>query len=137
MWAPEPPTNQPTIPLMKTLFTLIAALVFGAGIASADPVNKNCPVSGKAGDATVVVKYAKKIGFCCDKCKGKFEKDPAAFAEKIAAYKSDSKKCLVGGEDADESKTVEYKADVIACCAKCETKIKAEPDAFIAKALKK
>ena len=57
---------------MKTLFTLIAALVFGAGIASADPVNKNCPVSGKEGDATVVVKYAKKIGFCCDKCKGKF-----------------------------------------------------------------
>ena len=129
----EPPTNH----LMKTLFTLVAAFFLGAGFASADPVNKLCPVSGKAGDPAVIVKYAKKIGFCCDKCKGKFEKDPASFAEKIAEYKTDSKKCLVSGEDADAEKTLEYKAEISACCDKCEAKIKAEPDKFIAKALKK
>lgn len=122
---------------MKTLFTFAAALVLGAGVASADPVNKLCPVSGKAGDPAVIVKYTKKIGFCCDKCKAKFEKDPAAMAEKIAAYKADSKKCIVSGEDADAEKTLEYKAEITACCDKCEAKIKAEPDKFIAKALKK
>ena len=125
---------------MKSLFTLIAALFLGAGVASADPakpVNKLCPVSGKDGDPAVIVKYAKKIGFCCDKCKGKFEKDPAAFAEKIAEYKADSNKCLVSGEDADAEKSLEYKAHISACCGNCEAKIKAEPDKFIAKALKK
>jgi len=122
---------------MKTLFTLVAALFLGAGVASADPVNKLCPVSGKAGDPAVIVKYSKKIGFCCEKCKGKFEKDPASFAEKIASYKADSKKCLISGEDADAEQSVEYKAEISACCDKCEAKIKAEPDKFIAKALKK
>ncbi len=122
---------------MKTLFTLAAALFFGAGVAAADPVNKLCPVSGKAGDPAVIYKYTKKLGFCCDKCKSKFEKDPAAFAEKIAKYKTDSKKCIVSDEDADAEKTLEYKAEVTACCGNCEAKIKAEPDKYIAKALKK
>jgi hypothetical protein len=122
---------------MKILFTLVAALFLSAGVASADPVNKLCPVSGKDGDPALIVKYAKKIGFCCDKCKAKFEKDPASFAEKIAAYKTDGKKCIISDKDADAEQTVEYKADVSACCEKCEAKIKAEPDKFIAKALKK
>jgi hypothetical protein len=122
---------------MKSLFTLVAALFLGAGIASADPVNKLCPVSGKAGDPAVLVKYTKKIGFCCDKCKAKFEKDPASFGEKIAEFKADSKKCLVSGKDADADQSLEYKAEISACCTKCEAKIKAEPDKFIAKALKK
>ena len=122
---------------MKTLFTMVAALFVGAGVVSADPVNKLCPASGKAGDPAVIIKYSKKIGFCCDKCKAKFEKDPASFGDKIADYKTDSKKCIVSGKDVDTAQTLEYKAEISACCTKCEAKIKAEPDKFIAKALKK
>jgi hypothetical protein len=122
---------------MKALFTIVAALFLGAGLASADPVNKLCPASGKAGDPAVIIKYSKTIGFCCDKCKAKFEKDPASFGDKIAAYKSDSKKCIISDKDIDATKNLEYKAEISACCDKCEAKIKAEPDKFIAKALKK
>jgi hypothetical protein len=122
---------------MKTLLTLIAAVSVFAGAAFADPVNKLCPVSGKAGDPEVTYAYNKKVSFCCDKCKAKFDKDPASFGEKIAAYKADSGKCILSGKDIDKAQTSDYKAAVTTCCEKCKAKVEAEPDKFIAKALKK
>lgn len=49
-------------------------------------VNTKCPVSDHAIEAgfTAVVD-GKTVGFCCDKCLAKFNKDPKAFAGKIVA----------------------------------------------------
>ncbi len=48
------------------------------------PVNDACPVSGAAIDAGVTVLFeGRRVAFCCEKCKAKFEKDPKAFAGKL------------------------------------------------------
>ena len=49
-------------------------------------VNAKCPVSDhpiEAGFTAVV--DGKTVGFCCDKCLAKFNKDPKAYAAKITA----------------------------------------------------
>lgn len=68
---------------MKVLLT-IAALAFAVSASAADPVNKECPVAGKPIKAGVTTKHeGKEVGFCCNNCKGKFEKEPAKYADKI------------------------------------------------------
>ena len=68
---------------MKILLT-IAALAFTVSASAADPVNKECPVSGKPVKAGVTAKHdGKTVGLCCNNCKGKFEKDPAKYAGNI------------------------------------------------------
>lgn len=75
--------------MKKTLMSLalvvaVAFSVFAA--ATADPVNKQCPIAKKAlkaGAPTSDVKKGDKeytVGFCCNNCKGKWdgEKDPLA-----------------------------------------------------------
>ena len=54
--------------------------------AAVSTVNTKCPVSDHAIEAgfTAVVD-GKTVGFCCDKCLGKFNKDPKKFADKIVA----------------------------------------------------
>src|SRR5262245_19837628 len=53
------------------------------------PINATCPVTGeKVADDQVVEHDGLRIAFCCAKCKAKFTKEPAAFAEKIAEYKA-------------------------------------------------
>jgi YHS domain-containing protein len=49
-------------------------------------VNTKCPVSDHAIEVgfTAVVD-GKTVGFCCDKCLGKFNKDPKKFTDKIVA----------------------------------------------------
>jgi len=62
-----------------------------AGDKTADktPINKNCPVSNKAVDDTKFSIFeGRKIGFCCDKCKTKFESDGAVFRSKIKGFKA-------------------------------------------------
>ena len=41
----------------------------------AGPVNKMCPVGGEPADNTVTTSFhGEKVAFCCNKCKGSFEK---------------------------------------------------------------
>jgi YHS domain-containing protein len=93
--------------------------------------NKDCVVSGKAN--TREVAYSKTVGFCCDKCKAKFDADPKAFADKVAEYKADSGKCLMNGKPADKAQSSEFKATIGVCCDKCKTKVEADPDKYVAK----
>jgi YHS domain-containing protein len=49
-------------------------------------VNSKCPVSDhdvETGFTAVV--DGKTVGFCCDKCMAKFNKDPKKYADKIVA----------------------------------------------------
>lgn len=68
--------------LMKTLLTL--AFVALAGLASAAPVNKTCPVGSRPARTDVTSTYnGKEIAFCCNNCKKKFDADPAKYADKV------------------------------------------------------
>ena len=68
---------------MKLLMAAVA--VFGLMLAE-DAANKTCPVGNKPVDQAQTVPFkvgekTVKLGFCCGGCKGKYEKDPAAYAE--------------------------------------------------------
>lgn len=60
----------------------VAELVGGA--AAGKLANSKCPVSGKPADAAHTSRVdGKLIGFCCARCKAKFDADPAKFADKL------------------------------------------------------
>jgi YHS domain-containing protein len=122
---------------MKTLLSLITSLALGAGAFAADPVNAKCPLSGKDIDTAQTAEYKKEISFCCDKCKGKFDKDPDSFVAKIASYDAKSGKCILSGKDIDAAQKSTYTKTVAFCCDKCKGKFEKEPDKSIAKAVKK
>jgi YHS domain-containing protein len=115
---------------MKSILALIALFV-----SMSFSFGKDCPVTGKAAGAEKV-EYSKKIGFCCDKCKAKFDADPKAMVEKIAAYKTADNKCIVSGKAVDAAQSSEFKAEISVCCKKCKAKVSADPDTYIAKAVK-
>lgn len=51
-------------------------------------INSKCPVSNKDLDETKTSTFeGRKIGFCCDKCKGKFDANPESFRSKIKDFK--------------------------------------------------
>ena len=51
-------------------------------------INAKCPVSNKDLDETKVSTLeGRKVGFCCDKCKGKFDANPQSFKGKIKDFK--------------------------------------------------
>lgn len=110
---------------------LTLGVTFGlAGFAAA---NDKCPVSGKAVDGSTVSTYAKVVGFCCGNCKGKFDKDPDAHVEKVAAAPTThvNTACPVSGKDVDDSKTETHDGKVVAfCCGNCQKKFAADPDKF-------
>ena len=62
----------------------VGLLAVAARFAGDDPVNKECPVSGKPVDPAVTVSYeGKTVGFCCKGCVKKFNADPKSFAAKL------------------------------------------------------
>ena len=84
------------------VFALAAALVIALGVvavkvsaedkaASSQPatkpaiVNKKCPISGEDVDpkGKTVTYKGKTVGFCCDDCIEKFEKDPDKYAKDL------------------------------------------------------
>ncbi|MCW0219717.1 MAG: YHS domain-containing protein, partial [Prosthecobacter sp.] len=68
---------------MKTLFSILALSAI-ASFASAEAVNKSCPISGKpVTDGISSTHHGKEVGFCCEKCKAKFDADPAKFEKKV------------------------------------------------------
>ena len=121
---------------MRSLIKLAIALVgvvsisLGSAIA-ADAVNDKCPISGKAADGSKSVELVAK--FCCGKCVAKFEKDPTAYAAKVA--KAADGKCAFSGKDVDED--AESKIKIAVCCGKCKKKGAEDAKALFAKLQKK
>ena len=51
-------------------------------------INAKCPVSNKDLDETNVSTFeGRKVGFCCAKCKGKFDANPQSFKSKIKDFR--------------------------------------------------
>ena len=116
--------------LIKSAIALLGAVSITLGSAiAADAVNDKCPLTGKAVDGSKSVELVAK--FCCGKCVAKFEKDPTAYAAKVA--KAADGKCAFSGKDAEE----ESKISIAVCCGKCKKKGDADPKALFAKLQKK
>ncbi len=60
----------------------------GKQTADEKAINAKCPVSNKDLDESKISTFeGRKIGFCCDKCKGKFDAKPASFKSKLKDFK--------------------------------------------------
>ena len=116
----------------KIWFSLVAvvtmsfALVGVAEDKKAGPVNAKCPFSGKEINAEATLDI--KVGFCCNNCKGKFDKDPIACMTAKPVKALD--KCPLSGKDAgDASSTV----TVGFCCNNCKGKGEKDQVAILGK----
>ena len=57
-----------------------------------DPINDKCPVSNKPVDDSHTSYFeGRKVGFCCEKCKSKFDRDQSSFRSKINNFKPSKK----------------------------------------------
>ncbi|MEO1824680.1 MAG: hypothetical protein ABGZ31_03170 [Roseibacillus sp.] len=112
---------------MKIISLIICGLTLSLLPAFAGPVNKICPVKGKAADGSTAVEV--KVGFCCGRCVSKFEKDPAALLAKVA--KAADGKCPISGRDNDPDATATI--SVAVCCGGCKGKVAKDPKKFLAK----
>tara|TARA_R110002096_G_scaffold161998_2_gene329024 strand:+ start:3274 stop:4530 length:1257 start_codon:yes stop_codon:yes gene_type:complete len=56
------------------------------------PINDKCPVTDAEIDVAQFVEHeGRRVAFCCAKCKAKFEKDPAKYADKLPQKKGAQK----------------------------------------------
>ena len=89
-------------------------------MASSKKANPEKSVSFEKGD----------VYFCCDGCKGKFEKDPKAHAAKarhqmVATKQYKQSACPLSGGDVDPEKSVKINGVSVAfCCGNCLGKVK-------------
>lgn len=112
---------------MKIVSLIACALMMtlSQGFA-ADPVNKECPIKGKAVDGSKAADI--EVAFCCKKCKTAFDKDPIAGLVKYAKAKDG--KCPVSGKDVDTA--VASKVSVAVCCGGCKGKLTKDPKKHLA-----
>lgn len=120
---------------------LAVACVAGLAVNAADEAKKfsaKCLVAGKpdAKEDKFSEYKGGKVYFCCDNCKGKFDKDPAAFATKanaqlVSTGQAKQVKCPIAGTPCKEDKFTEVNGvKVHFCCDGCKGKVeKAEGDA--------
>ena len=124
--------------MKKHLFTGLLAVALIASIAvvgqtaekedkaeAKKPINDKCPLSGR--DVNPEKTSEVKISFCCNNCKGKFDKDPGAFIAKVKTLD----KCPLSGRDVSEKANTTIK--VAMCCGNCKGKFDKDPTKFIAK----
>jgi len=113
-----------------------AAFVSPVSAADVDLEKAKCPVSGQpvSEEASVDYKDA-KVYFCCNNCKGKFEKDSKPFEKKanaqlVATKQYVQKGCPISGQALnEETKTEVDGVEVCFCCFNCKGKVdQAEKD---------
>jgi len=118
---------------MKTKLSIVCAAalvaVIGLGVsfaADSKPINSVCPVKGKAANGSKTVSYT--VNFCCNNCKGKFDKQPTAFLGKVA--KAPKGKCPMSGKAAGDASTT---LTIAVCCGGCKGKFEKNPQAYLGK----
>lgn len=97
-------------------------------------IQVGCPFSGKPVDEKTLVKFqGTEFGFCCNKCKAKFEKADDAKKLEMVFAKIDKSftlqtKCPISGKPIDiETSIVHDGKTVYFCCPGCDKKYKANP----------
>lgn len=117
-------------PVRLMLMMLLGLVLAGGALIAAEqskPINSKCPMSGKSVDAEKTSQYT--VQFCCGKCKAKFDKNPAAYTQKVAH--AEEGKCPMSGKDVDEEKS--STVTVGFCCGKCKAKFDKDPKKYIGK----
>ncbi|HEY3296786.1 MAG TPA: hypothetical protein VGL38_15245 [bacterium] len=120
-----------------------------ASTATVPYVLDKCIVSGEKlggmGDPVVKVYDGREVKFCCNGCVSKFEKDKAAYFEKIDNGIADAQRasyplttCVVSGEklDGGQMKAVDYVYNnqlVRLCCNGCIGQFNKDPEKFLSK----
>lgn len=95
-----------------------------------------CPVSGQpSGTKVFIEEKGNKVFFCCNNCRGKYEKDPAKYAAKLANSYTIQTKCPVTGKPINPQVSAEAPAGetVFFCCKDCPAKFRKEPGRFAPK----
>lgn len=111
---------------------LLAGLIAGAA-AHEEKSNKKCPIDAKKVDGKTTSIYVKSVGFCCNKCMGKFDKDPDAFVEKVSKvpFQIVNDACPVSGKKVDPEATARHQGEKIGfCCGRCQAKFEDNPRKF-------
>ena len=124
--------------MKQFIAALVAGLLFAGAAQAGDPVNKKCPVSGKDVDASKSSDVSVTVGFCCEKCQGKFEGDAKLKADAVKKYvgSKDSPanaKCVISNKEVDKSKTATATTTVGFCCEKCKAEFDKDPKKYMAK----
>lgn len=88
--------------------------------------NDKCPISGADVNPQKTSDY--KVEFCCKNCKGKFDKSPDKFMDKVAQAEAGT--CIFNGRAAKTSTSL----TIGFCCGNCKGKFDKDPKKFIAKA---
>ena len=116
------------------IVSFAVAVIVSVGVAGsfaqekkAENVNTKCPVAGKDAKADCVA--AVKVAFCCNNCKGKFEKDPVPMLVKVD--KVPNEKCPASGKAIDAAATASV--NVAFCCGNCKGKFEKDPGAYLSK----
>ncbi len=69
---------------MKLFLSTLTLIAVSAGFLSAEPINTICPVADRPAKADVVTEWEdKKVAFCCNRCKARFEAEPEKYADKL------------------------------------------------------
>jgi hypothetical protein len=115
---------------MKKLQSILGALIAlcflaSTAMAGEKAINDKCPLSGKGVDASKTSTV--EIEVCCNNCKGKVEKNPAAHLGKAA--KANKGECALSGKPAKTS----AKVTVGFCCGNCKGKFDKDPKKFLGK----
>jgi YHS domain-containing protein len=101
-----------------------------------------CPVTGKPVSKDHMVSVGEtKIGFCCEKCEGKYEKASDEDKLKMLFSKAAFDKgftrqtnCPVSGKPIDPAHSVEYKGKkVYFCCPNCPAAFEKDPEKYLDK----
>lgn len=118
---------------MAVICMVASATVWAAEKAEINLENVKCLVAPtKAASAEKSSDYKDgKVYFCCDGCKGKFEKDKEKFAKQanhqlVATKQFKQKACPLSGGDVNPEKTVKINGVEIGfCCGNCQGKVAA------------
>lgn len=94
---------------LLTLAGIIAISIFSFAAKKAEPVNGECPFSGKAVKADKVLTF----NVCCNNCVKKASSDVKALVKKV---KAGNKKCPFSGKVAKKKVLVAF------CCGNCVDK---------------
>ena len=131
---------QKTLACLAMVGLFVGATAWAAEEGKIDLEKVKCLIApSKAANAEKFVEFKKgKVFFCCDGCKGKFEKDKETFASKanhqlVATKQYKQKACPMSGGDVDAEKTTKINGvDVAFCCGGCLGKAEAaEGDAKV------
>lgn len=111
---------------------MLAGAVVAAEKAAINLEGVQCVVASKPANAAKSASYKEgQVFFCCDGCKGKFNKDTAKFSTKanqqlVATKQYEQKACPLSGGKINPEKTVKVgTVEVGFCCGNCQGKVAA------------